>query len=97
MSKLMESKSGTRWGNKFGMLVLPIYYHKGDSDPIQFVKRAKAMIDKKKLSLEASFSYNIGYLILSLFGPKVSFYLLSISIVYWAPDIDKLNCSNTRD
>lgn len=75
MSKLMESKSGTRWGNKFGMLLLPIYYHKGDSDPIQFVKRAKAMIDKKKLSLEASFSYNIGYLILSLFGPKIACYL----------------------
>ncbi|KAK6143552.1 hypothetical protein DH2020_023900 [Rehmannia glutinosa] len=70
MSKLMNSNSGSQWGNKFGMLLLPVYYHRGGSDPIQFVKRAKAMIDKKKLSLEAPFSYKIGDLIMSLFGAK---------------------------
>ncbi|KAL3651778.1 hypothetical protein CASFOL_004780 [Castilleja foliolosa] len=72
MSKLMDSKSGSRWGNKFGMLLLPIYYHRGVSDPIQFVKRAKVMIDKKKLSLEAPFSYKVGDLIMSLFGAKIA-------------------------
>ncbi|KAH6767100.1 hypothetical protein C2S52_018083 [Perilla frutescens var. hirtella] len=72
LSKLMETRSGTRWGNKFGMLLLPIYYHKGSSDPIQFVRRAKTMIDKKKLSLEGPFSYAIGNLVMSLFGPKIA-------------------------
>ncbi|KAH6813405.1 hypothetical protein C2S51_022423 [Perilla frutescens var. frutescens] len=72
MSKLMNSDSGMRWGNKFGMLLLPIYYHKSSSDPIQFLKRAKAMIDKKKLSLEGPFSYAIGNLVMSLFGPKIA-------------------------
>lgn len=69
----MSSDSGARWGNKFGMLLLPVYYHRGSSDAMEFVKRAKAMIDRKKLSLEAPFSYGIGNLVMSLFGPKVSF------------------------
>ncbi|XP_011092556.1 O-acyltransferase WSD1 isoform X1 [Sesamum indicum] len=70
--KLINSKSGSRWGNKFGMLLLPVYYHSGGSDPLQFVKRAKTMIDKKKLSLEAPFSYKVGDLVMSLFGPKLA-------------------------
>ncbi|XP_051144753.1 wax ester synthase/diacylglycerol acyltransferase 11-like isoform X2 [Andrographis paniculata] len=76
VSKLMDGKSKIRWGNKFGMLLLPIYYHKTDfdsnSDPIEFVRRAKAMIDKKKLSLEAPFSYALGNLVMSLFGAKIA-------------------------
>lgn len=71
-SQLMNSKSGARWGNKFGMLLLPVYYHKEGSDPLQFVKRAKAMIDKKKLSLEGPCSYKIGDFIMSLFGAKLA-------------------------
>ncbi|PIM99635.1 hypothetical protein CDL12_27870 [Handroanthus impetiginosus] len=70
LSKLMNGNSGTRWGNKFGMLLLPVYYHSDGSDPIPFLKRSKSMIDKKKLSLEGPFSYNIGYLVMSLFGAK---------------------------
>ncbi|KAI3445965.1 hypothetical protein Pfo_002630 [Paulownia fortunei] len=72
LSKLMNGNSGARWGNKFGVILLPVYYHKGDSDPLQFVKRAKAMIDKKKLSLEAPFSYKLLDSITSLFGAKLS-------------------------
>ncbi|PHT62644.1 hypothetical protein T459_33539 [Capsicum annuum] len=71
-SELMDSKKGARWGNKFGMLLLPIYYHKGGSDPLQFVKRSKAMIDKKKLSLEGPCSYKIGNFVMSFFGPKLA-------------------------
>ncbi|KAG6417500.1 hypothetical protein SASPL_119681 [Salvia splendens] len=66
ISKLMDGDSGTRWGNKFGMLLLPVYYHRGGSDPIQFVKRSEAMIDSKKLSLEGPFSYSIGNLLMLL-------------------------------
>lgn len=69
----MNAKSGTRWGNKFGVLLLPIYYHRRNgSDPIEYVKRAKAMIDKKKLSLVAQFSYRLGMLVMSVFGAKVN-------------------------
>lgn len=72
ISKLMNSESGTRWGNKFGMLLLPVFYHRSSSDPLSFVRRAKAMIDKKKLSLEAPLSYKIGNLVMSVFGAKVA-------------------------
>ena len=69
---MMESKSGSRWGNKFGMILLPIYYHKALATPLHYVKKAKTMIDKKKRSLEAHFSYNIGYFVMNYVGSKVN-------------------------
>lgn len=74
LSELTKSNSGSRsrWGNKFGVLLLPVYYYKSDVDPLQYVKRAKAMIDRKKQTLEAHFSYQIGDLIMSLLGSKVN-------------------------
>ncbi|KNA09249.1 hypothetical protein SOVF_155310 [Spinacia oleracea] len=72
MSKLMEDDSPAKWGNQFGMILLPIYCHTKDTNPLNYVKRAKEMIDKKKQSLEAHFSYHIGNLAMSLFGPKVA-------------------------
>ncbi|EPS65646.1 hypothetical protein M569_09131, partial [Genlisea aurea] len=73
ISKLiMNSNSETRWGNQIGTILLPIFYHDVNSDPIQFVRRAKAMIDKKKLSLEAPVTYKFAHFLVSRFGPKVS-------------------------
>ncbi|KAG2704539.1 hypothetical protein I3843_05G007900 [Carya illinoinensis] len=72
LSELMKDNSGSRWGNKFGMILLPIYYHKSGADPLQYLKTAKAMIDRKKQSLEAYFSYKIGYLIMTCLGSKVA-------------------------
>ncbi|GKA28157.1 O-acyltransferase WSD1-like protein [Tanacetum coccineum] len=65
----MKDRS-TGWGNKFGMLVLPTYYHRSGSDPLDYVRRAKAMIDQKKSSLESFLSYKLGYLVMSIFGAK---------------------------
>lgn len=68
------------WGNKFGFLVLPAYYHKSGSDPLEYLRRAKAMIDQKKSSLESFFSYKFGYLVMSILGAKVnSFRLLAFT------------------
>ncbi|KAJ4962718.1 hypothetical protein NE237_022657 [Protea cynaroides] len=75
LSKLVNSKSGSRWGNQFGYMILPVYYHREVNDPLQYIMRAKAMIDKKKLSLEAHFSYRVGALVMTLLGPKVATYL----------------------
>ncbi|KAK4477029.1 hypothetical protein RD792_016231 [Penstemon davidsonii] len=78
ITKLMNSNSGSKWGNKFGIILLPVYYHRNSSNPIQFLNRAKAMIDKKKLSLEAPFSYKIGDLVMSFFGAKaITMHMLS--------------------
>ncbi|KAE8698609.1 40S ribosomal protein S16-like [Hibiscus syriacus] len=70
LSKLMKNKSDARWGNKFGVILLPVYYHKSRNDPLEYLKRAKATVDRKKHSLEAYFSYWIGDLVMSLLGPK---------------------------
>lgn len=72
LTKLLNgSNPGGRFGNQFGMILLPVYYYRKESgDALQFLKRAKSMIDKKKQSLEAPFSYKIGNLVMSWFGPK---------------------------
>ncbi|KAK7308202.1 hypothetical protein VNO77_41802 [Canavalia gladiata] len=76
LSNLMRSNSGARWGNKFGMILLPIYYHRSNcSDPLEYLKRAKALIDRKKRSLEANFSYKIGDFVMSTVGPKYASFL----------------------
>ncbi|CAL5377396.1 unnamed protein product [Camellia sinensis] len=75
LSKLMDGNSSVQWGNKFGMMLLPIYYHQGGADPLQYVERSKAMIDRKKLSLEAHFSYKIGNFVMSCFGAKLASWL----------------------
>lgn len=67
----MKNNQKSRWGNKFGMILLPIYYQKTGGNPLEYVKRAKAMIDRKKQTLEAHFSYKVGDLLMSWFGPKV--------------------------
>lgn len=75
LSDMMKSKSQSRWGNKFGIMLFPIEYYKRNtvSDPLDCVKRAKAMIDRKKRSLEAHFSYQIGYYVMSYLGSKVKY------------------------
>ncbi|KAK6946091.1 O-acyltransferase, WSD1-like, N-terminal [Dillenia turbinata] len=75
MEKLMKTKSGSRWGNRFGIFLLPVYYHKGTTDPLEYVRRAKKIMDRKKQSLEAHFSYAIGNLVMTLFGPEVACWL----------------------
>uniref|UniRef100_A0A7N0T3A3 Diacylglycerol O-acyltransferase n=1 Tax=Kalanchoe fedtschenkoi TaxID=63787 RepID=A0A7N0T3A3_KALFE len=70
LTELVEGKTGKQWGNRFGMLILPVTYHKSGSNPLDYVKRAKAMIDWKKRSLEPQLSYSIGRLVMKLFGTK---------------------------
>ncbi|KAL8188891.1 hypothetical protein R6Q57_029411 [Mikania cordata] len=72
ITELMKKNSKSRWGNKFGMILLPIYYHASGSDPLHYIKRSKTMIDNKKLSLEALLSYKIGYFVMKCFGAKAT-------------------------
>ncbi|KAM2407902.1 hypothetical protein ACFX1X_027012 [Malus domestica] len=73
----LESNSESSWGNKFGMFLLPIYYHKSsDLDPLVYLKRAKLVLDRKKQSLEADFSYKVGCFLITYFGAKVASWLL---------------------
>ncbi|XP_071696416.1 wax ester synthase/diacylglycerol acyltransferase 11-like [Rutidosis leptorrhynchoides] len=70
MKELMKKNAGSGWGNKFGIMLLPVYYHKNGSDPLQYLRRAKMMLDRKKLSLEAFLSYQIGYFVMKYIGAK---------------------------
>ncbi|KAI3789300.1 hypothetical protein L2E82_02093 [Cichorium intybus] len=67
--QMMKDRT-TGWGNKFGMLLLPAYYYRSGSDPLEYLRRAKVMIDQKKSSLESFFSYKIGYLVMCIMGAK---------------------------
>ncbi|KAI7731651.1 hypothetical protein M8C21_020330 [Ambrosia artemisiifolia] len=69
---LVESmKSGTlgRWGNQIGYVLLPFPIGLR-SNPLDYVKEAKAVIDRKKVSLEPLFAYFVANLVLKLFGIK---------------------------
>nr|GEX96022.1 O-acyltransferase WSD1-like [Tanacetum cinerariifolium] len=75
IEELMKKNSKSKWGNKFGMMLLPVYYHKKGSDPLQYLKRAKTMIDKKKLSCEAFLVYKIAYFVAKILGGKFASWL----------------------
>ncbi|KAK1423821.1 hypothetical protein QVD17_19130 [Tagetes erecta] len=74
IKELMKKNSGSAsgWGNKVGIMLLPVYYHRNGSDPLEYLNRAKMMIDRKKLSLEAVLSHQIGYFVMNFFGAKVA-------------------------
>ncbi|KAI3897411.1 hypothetical protein MKX03_025429 [Papaver bracteatum] len=75
MANLVKSISvSSWWGNKFGYIVFPIYPHKRvGNDPLQYVKNAKEMLDKKKLCFEALITYAITKSVMSLLGPRATF------------------------
>ncbi|KAJ6751216.1 hypothetical protein OIU85_001712 [Salix viminalis] len=77
ISEMLKNNSGSqsRWGNRFGFILLPTFYHKHNVDPLEHVRRAKKMIDRKKQTSEAHFAYHIGHLAMSLLGPKAAYVL----------------------
>ncbi|GAB2225036.1 hypothetical protein Droror1_Dr00005818 [Drosera rotundifolia] len=74
MSKMMEEGRKARWGNEIGFILLPTYYHRPspNQDPLEYVKRAKSLMDSKKLSLEAYFMHKTCDLLTALFGPQTT-------------------------
>ncbi|KAL8189566.1 hypothetical protein R6Q57_029132 [Mikania cordata] len=65
-------KTGTnvgQWGNRIGYVLLPFAIGL-KSNPLDYVKEAKAIIDRKKSSMEPLYTYYIVYLVLKLFGIK---------------------------
>ncbi|CAF1809764.1 unnamed protein product, partial [Brassica napus] len=70
MADMMTKGSKCRWGNFIGLVVFPLWIRCED-DPLEYVRRAKAIMDKKKISLEPLISYGILKLIMKIFGEKV--------------------------
>ncbi|EFJ06090.1 hypothetical protein SELMODRAFT_269987 [Selaginella moellendorffii] len=71
IADMMEGSSKARWGNQIGYLVIPIPL-KEHTDPLEHVRSAKKISTRKKLSLEAPFTYAAGSLTMKLCGPKIT-------------------------
>ncbi|XP_031495049.1 wax ester synthase/diacylglycerol acyltransferase 11-like [Nymphaea colorata] len=71
LAEMMKGNGNVKWGNKLGYMIIPIPM-KMHKDPMDYVREAKAIADRKKMSLEAYFSYYGGLLIAKLFGFKLA-------------------------
>lgn len=68
-----------RWGNQIGFVLLPFKIGL-KTNPLDYVKEAKAVIDRKKASFEPLYTYFIVYFVLKLFGIKVNILLYNEKI-----------------
>lgn len=68
---MMAKGSKCRWGNWIGYIVLPFSIAFYD-DPLEHLRRAKSIIDRKKNSLEAVLTFVVGKILFKLLGVQVS-------------------------
>ncbi|XP_039119934.1 O-acyltransferase WSD1-like [Dioscorea cayenensis subsp. rotundata] len=68
---MQAGKCDAKWGNLMGYMILPfpIAFHR---DPLDYVRKGKAIADRKKSSLEAIFTYSCAYMMMKLFGVKAT-------------------------
>ncbi|XP_024993159.1 O-acyltransferase WSD1-like isoform X2 [Cynara cardunculus var. scolymus] len=71
LADMMEKNTEAKWGNWIGYVLLPFTIGIRD-DPIDYVREAKATIDRKKHSLEALYTFSISELVLKFFGIKAA-------------------------
>ncbi|XVF33168.1 hypothetical protein REPUB_Repub17cG0145300 [Reevesia pubescens] len=71
LADMMEKDAEAKWGNWIGYVLLPFTIAIRD-DPLDYVRDAKAIIDRKKRSLEAIYTFSIAELALKLFGIKAA-------------------------
>ena len=78
---MMESgkDNGARWGNKIGYMLIPFHLARHD-DPVEYVRRATKVARRKKSSMESVFTFWSGYMVLKLFGIKVRWICLLVSL-----------------
>lgn len=67
---MMEKDTEAKYGNWIGYVLLPFTIGIRD-DPLDYVREAKATVDRKKHSFEAIFTFSIAEIVLKLFGTKV--------------------------
>ncbi|CAN6196764.1 unnamed protein product [Urochloa humidicola] len=61
--------NAVRWGNRLGYIILPFHLAMHD-DPLEYVRKAKEIIDRKKSSLEVIIIHMAIEIIFKIFGPK---------------------------
>ncbi|KAH9603613.1 hypothetical protein KSS87_015989 [Heliosperma pusillum] len=72
LAEKMESSTKQRWnwGNAIGIVIFPFHIALRE-DPLDYIRNAKARIDKKKHSLEALCSYILVKIVLKILGSRV--------------------------
>ncbi|MBA0757922.1 hypothetical protein Gotri_020965 [Gossypium trilobum] len=71
LADMMEKDAEVKWGNWIGYVLLPFTIAVRE-DPLDYVRNAKAIIDRKKRSLEAFCTFYIADWALNLFGIKAA-------------------------
>ncbi|KAL5718278.1 hypothetical protein ACHQM5_011198 [Ranunculus cassubicifolius] len=72
LADMMEkNRVDAQWGNWLGIVLLPFHIVLRD-DPLDYVRDAKAVIDRKKLSLEAIYTFASAALVVKSIGIKVA-------------------------
>ncbi|CAA0824682.1 O-acyltransferase (WSD1-like) family protein [Striga hermonthica] len=73
LAEMMEKEKLLKgmWGNIVGLVVFPLRISPED-DPLAYVRRAKATMDKKKLSLGHKVAFGFMKLMMLLFGSRVT-------------------------
>ncbi|KFK36802.1 hypothetical protein AALP_AA4G173300 [Arabis alpina] len=69
LADMMAKGSKSRWGNFLGVTIFPLWV-KHEEDPLEYVRRAKATMDTKKLSMESLIFYGIIKFTMKVFGEK---------------------------
>ncbi|XP_023640296.1 O-acyltransferase WSD1 isoform X1 [Capsella rubella] len=70
LANMMAKGSKSRWGNFVGLVIFPIWIRSED-DPLEYVRRAKSTMDRKKLSVESLICYQVIKLAMKILGEKV--------------------------
>lgn len=81
LADMMAKNSKAKWGNLLGYLLLPFNIALQD-DPLDYVRQAKAIMDRKKHSYEAPCTYLCARLLQKVVGDEVHITSLSISQLY---------------
>ncbi|KAK0579396.1 hypothetical protein LWI29_025787 [Acer saccharum] len=69
LADMMKKNSFARWGNHIGYVLFPFTIALRD-DPLDYLREAKAKMDRKKASLEAPYSYFMAKYFLKFCGLK---------------------------
>ncbi|CAN6844685.1 unnamed protein product [Brassica oleracea] len=69
LAEMMAKRSTSRWGNSIGYVMIPLWM-RSENDIFEYIRRAKTIMDRKKISLEPLFSYVLLKLTVEIFGSK---------------------------
>ncbi|KAG2309548.1 hypothetical protein Bca52824_029296 [Brassica carinata] len=70
LDNVMTKGAKCTWGNFVGLVIFPLWIRSEDN-PLEYLRQAKATMDRKKLSLEAFNFYGVIKFTMKLFGEKV--------------------------